>query len=71
MTNDIEAIREQIMSFVDDKDKLHISDLLIQLENSTHEFSFECGYEKGYDVGYTDRDKERSYDKYSAYQYSK
>ena len=55
MNKDIELLKETIIAWVDERDKLYVIPLLEDLENAIHEHSFDNGYETGYDVGYNDR----------------
>lgn len=55
MNKDIELLKERIIAWVDERDKLYVIPLLNDLENAIHEHSFDSGYETGYDVGYNDR----------------
>ena len=48
------ALKETIIAWVDERDKLYVIPLLSDLENAIHEYSFDSGYETGYDVGYND-----------------
>ena len=52
MNKDIESLKERIIAWVDERDKLYVISLLNDLENAIHEYSFESGYETGYDVGW-------------------
>ena len=54
MNKDIESLKERIIMWVDERDKLYVIQLLSDLENAIHEHSFDSGYETGYDVGYND-----------------
>ena len=54
MNKDIEALKERIIVWVDERDKTYVIPLLSDLENAIHEHSFDNGYETGYDVGYND-----------------
>ena len=54
MSKDIETLKERIIAWVDERDKLYVIPLLNGLENAIHEHSFDCGYETGYDIGYDD-----------------
>ena len=48
MNKDIISLKETIMAWVDERDKLHVIPLLDDLENAIHEHSFENGYDMGY-----------------------
>ena len=52
MNKDIESLKERIIAWVDERDKLYVIPLLSDLENAIHEHSFDNGYETGYDEGY-------------------
>ena len=52
MNKDVEALKERIIAWVDERDKLYVIPLLDDLENAVHEHSFDSGYETGYDNGY-------------------
>lgn len=52
MNKDIIALKERIISWIDEKDKPYVIPLLNDLENAIHEHSFDNGYETGYDEGY-------------------
>ena len=52
MNKDIESLKERIVAWVDERDKLYVISLLSDLENAIHEHSFDSGYETGYDDGY-------------------
>ena len=52
MNKDIEALKERIIAWIDEKDKPYVIPLLNDLENAIHEHSFDNGYETGYDEGY-------------------
>ena len=54
MNKDIEALKERIISLVDERDLPYVISLLNDLENAIHEHSFDSGYETGYDMGYID-----------------
>ena len=54
MNKDIEALKERIIVWVDERDKTYVTSLLNGLEKTMHEHSFDSGYETGYDVGYND-----------------
>ena len=49
MSKDIETLKERIIAQIDEKDKPYVIQLLNDLENTTHEHSFDSGYETGYD----------------------
>ena len=48
MNKYIESLKERIIAWVDERDKLHVIPLLDDLENTIHENSFENGYDKGW-----------------------
>ena len=52
MNKDIESLKERIIAWVDERDKLYVIPLLSDLENAIHEHSFDNGYGIGYDVGW-------------------
>ena len=52
MNKDIEVLKERIIAWVDERDKLYVIPLLSDLENAIHEYSFDSGYETGYDIGW-------------------
>ena len=54
MNKDIESLKERIVMWIDERDKLYVIPLLSDLENAIHEHSFDNGCETGYDVGYDD-----------------
>ena len=54
MSKDIETLKERIIAWIDERDKLYVIPLLSDLENTIHEHSFDCGYETGYDEGFND-----------------
>lgn len=54
MDKDIIALKERIIVWIDERDKLYVIPLLSDLENAIHEHSFDNGYETGYDIGYDD-----------------
>lgn len=54
MNKDVTSLKERIVMWVDERDKLYVIPLLDDLENAIHEHSFESGYETGYDVGFND-----------------
>ena len=54
MNKYIESLKERIIAWVDERDKLYVIPLLSDLENTTHEHSFDIGYEAGYDKGWID-----------------
>lgn len=51
MNKDIESLKERIIMWIDERDKLYVIPLLSDLENAIHEHSFDSGYETGYDKG--------------------
>ena len=57
MNKEIEVLKERIIAWVDERDKLYVIQLLSDLENAIHEHSFDSGYEIGYDVGWYDGHK--------------
>ena len=61
MNKDIEALKERIVAWVDERDKLYVISLLSDLENAIHENSFDSGYDTGYDVGLIDGHEMRRY----------
>ena len=54
MNKDTEVLKERILAWIDERDKLYVIPLLSDLENAIHEHSFDSGYETGYDMGYID-----------------
>ena len=52
MNKDIETLKEKIIAWVDERDKLYVIPLLDDLENTIHKHSFDNGYETGYDNGW-------------------
>ena len=54
MNKDVIALKERIIMWVDERDKLYVIPLLDDLENAIHEHSFDNGCETGYDVGCND-----------------
>ena len=52
MNKEIESLKERIIVWVDERDKLYVIQLLSDLENAIHEHSFDSGYETGYDIGW-------------------
>ena len=62
MNKDIEALKERIVAWVDERDKLYVIQLLNKKKKAIHEHSFECGYETGYDIGYDDGYEECGYE---------
>lgn len=52
MNKDIEALKERIIAWIDEKDKPYVISLLNDLENAIHEHSFDSGYDTGHDVGW-------------------
>ena len=55
MNKDIEVLKERIIAWVDERDKLYVIPLLNDLENAIREHSFDNGYETGYDVGWVNK----------------
>ena len=45
MNKYIESLKERIIAWVDERDKLHVVPLLDDLENAIHEQSFDIGYD--------------------------
>ena len=62
MNKDIEALKERIVTWVDERDKPYVIQLLNDLEDAIHENSFDSGYETGYDNGYDDCYEECGYE---------
>ena len=60
MNKYIESLKERIIAWVDERDKLHVVPLLDDLENAIHEQSFDIGYETWYDIGFNDGYSKRS-----------
>ena len=60
MNKDVIALKETIITWVDERDKLHVIPLLDDLENAIHEYSFDNWYETGYDDGFNDLYSKRS-----------
>ena len=60
MNKYIESLKERIIAWVDERDKLHVIPLLDDLENAIHEQSFDIGYDDGYDIGFNDGYSKRS-----------
>ena len=52
INKDIEVLKERIIALVDERGKPYVIQLLNDLENAIHEYSFESGYGIGYDVGW-------------------
>ena len=52
MNKDIIVLKESIIALVDGCNIPYVIQLLNDLENATHEYSFESGYETGYDIGW-------------------
>ena len=52
MSKDIKTLKERIIALVDERGKPYAIQLLNDLENATHEHSFESGYGIGDDVGW-------------------
>ena len=61
MNKDIESLKERIIMWIDERDKLYVIPLLSDLENAIHEHSFDSGYETGYDKGWIDGHEMGSY----------
>ena len=53
MNKDIEALKERIISLVDERDLPYVISLLNDLENAIHEHSFDRGYDMGYIDGHS------------------
>ena len=53
MSKDIETLKERIVACIDEKDKPYVISLLNDLENATHEHSFDRGYNMGYIDGHS------------------
>ena len=51
MNKDVEVLKERIIAWINERDKLYVIPLLSDLENAIHEHSFDNGYETWYDVG--------------------
>ena len=49
MNKDIEVLKERIIAWVDERDKLYVIPLLSDLENAIHEHSFDSGYDDRYE----------------------
>ena len=60
MNKDIESLKERIIMWVDERDKLYVIPLLDDLENAIHEQSFDIWYETWYDIGFNDGYSKRS-----------
>ena len=54
MNKDIEALKERIIAWIDERDKPYVISLLNDLENAIHGHSFDSGFETGYYMGYID-----------------
>ena len=52
MNKDTIALKEKIIAWVDERDKLYVIPLLDDLENTIREHSFDSGYDKGWIDGY-------------------
>ena len=52
MNKDIEALKERLIAWVNERDLPYVIPLLNDLENTIHEYSFDCGYETRYDGGW-------------------
>ena len=61
MNKYIESLKERIIAWVDERDKLHVIPLLSDLENTIREHSFDIGYETWYDKGWIDGHEIGSY----------
>ena len=46
MNKDTEVLKERIVAWVDERDKLYVISLLSDLENAIREHSFDSGYEE-------------------------
>ena len=53
MNKDIEVLKERIIAWIDERDKPYVISLLNDLENATHEHSFDRGYDMGYIDGHS------------------
>ena len=51
MSKDIETLKERIIALVDGRNLPYVISLLNDLENATHEHSFDSGYDFGWCVG--------------------
>ena len=60
MNKYIESLKERIIAWVDERDKLHVIPLLDDLENAIHEQSFDIGYETWHDICFNDGYSKRS-----------
>ena len=71
MNKDTIALKEKIIAWVDERDKLHVIPLLDDLDNALHELSFDRGYETWYDIGFNDwYSKGVNMTKYKLYKFS-
>ena len=61
MNKDVIALKETIITLVDERDKLYVIPLLDDFENAIHEQSFDIWYETWHDVGYNDGYNKGSY----------
>ena len=61
MNKDIESLKERIIAWVDERDKLYVIPLLNDLENAIHEYSFESGYDIGWFSGVEQANERRGY----------
>ena len=52
MNKDVEVLKERIIAWINERDKLYVIPLLSDLENAIHEHSFDNGYETGYNKGW-------------------
>ena len=52
MKKDTISLKERIIALVDELDRPYVIPMICDLENATHENSFESGYETGYDEGW-------------------
>ena len=53
MSKDIETLKERIIAWMDERDKLYVIPLLSDLENAIREHSFDRGYDMGYIDGHS------------------
>ena len=53
ISKDIETLKERIVACIDEKDKPYVISLLNDLENATHEHSFDRWYDMGYIDGHS------------------
>ena len=61
MNKDVEVLKERIIAWINERDKLYVIPLLDDLENAIHAHSFDSGYETGYDKGWIDRHEMGNY----------